>query len=241
MKTVRPLIVLLALSLSAGALAGCGNSEADRKVAVAEQKTERAQDRADAAEKRAEAAEAKLKADKKAEKAAATKAAEKKAATTTTVAKRPKRSDQDKKAEEARKARDDERAASDKQAAADRQAAADAKKAADVERADRQAEAATASNPAPSVIPLPVEFAEDRNNITLKERDIGQYVLTDASRERAVLDRSNWRVVAQCDTMVGNTLVVGVIKTGEFEAISAAGAGAPIANNQFKTVLDCPA
>lgn len=60
------------------------------------------------------------------------------------------------------------------------------------------------------------------------------------NRERAIFDKGNWRIVAQCETLDGKTLKVGVIKTDEFTAISRANLGEPIATNSFSFLLDCP-
>ena len=103
---------------------------------------------------------------------------------------------------------------------------------------------APASSPtlvdAPSVIPFPISIAESKNNISIDATDIGQHLVDGVAHERAIFDKSNWRIVAQCDQMVGGVLVAGVIKSNEFTAISQAHQGSSIADNTFKALLKCP-
>lgn len=94
---------------------------------------------------------------------------------------------------------------------------------------------------APVVISLPVTFAEEKNDIRVDAYDIGRHIVDGVDRERAVLDRAAWRIVAQCDTTVDGRLTVGVIKQEEHQIISNAGQGRLISENFFKSVLDCPA
>lgn len=100
--------------------------------------------------------------------------------------------------------------------------------------------AKAAVQPAPTVIPLPITFAEDQNDIRLDETDIGQHIVDGVDNERGVFDRGAWRVVAQCDDVVDGRLKVGVIKEEEFTVISQAGQGRSISENFFKFVLECP-
>ncbi len=93
---------------------------------------------------------------------------------------------------------------------------------------------------APMVIPFPITLAEQKNGITIDAVDVGQHIVDGVNSQRAIFDRSNWRVVAQCDQMVGNTLKAGAIKSDEFATISAAGQGSSIADNSLKGILDCP-
>jgi hypothetical protein len=94
---------------------------------------------------------------------------------------------------------------------------------------------------APVVIPSPISFAEEKNGIKVDAVDLGQHIVDGVNRERGIFDRANWRIVAQCDYMVGNTMKAGVIKSDEFGVITAAEQGASIADNSFKFMLDCPA
>jgi hypothetical protein len=93
---------------------------------------------------------------------------------------------------------------------------------------------------APSVIPLPVTFAEDKSGLRLDTIDLGQHVVGGVDHERAVFDKGNWRVVAQCQQSVDGVLKVGVIKNDELQSIQAAGQGRPIADNSLSNLLDCP-
>ncbi|MCV7187066.1 hypothetical protein [Mycolicibacterium thermoresistibile] len=93
---------------------------------------------------------------------------------------------------------------------------------------------------APIVISMPLGFAEERNGIRIDAIDIGQHIVDDVNRERAIFDRNNWRVAAQCDQMVGNRLKVGAIKADEAAIISNARQGTSIAENRLQFLLDCP-
>lgn len=92
----------------------------------------------------------------------------------------------------------------------------------------------------PTLIPLPLPMAEERAGLDIDAVDIGQYIVDTVDRERAIFDSANWRVVTTCDTTDGDELKVGVIKSDEFAAISAAGRGALIAENGLTFTLDCP-
>lgn len=94
---------------------------------------------------------------------------------------------------------------------------------------------------APTVIPLAIPFAEEKNGITVDAVDIGEQIVDGVDRQRGIFDPGNWRIVAQCDLMVDNTLKAGVIKADEFQAISQAGQARSISDNTFKSLLDCPA
>jgi hypothetical protein len=94
---------------------------------------------------------------------------------------------------------------------------------------------------APSVISLPINFAEQKRGIKVNAVDIGRHIVDGVNSERAIFDPANWRIVAQCDFMTDNTLNAGVIKNDEFATISQARQGTSISENFFKAVLDCPA
>ena len=94
---------------------------------------------------------------------------------------------------------------------------------------------------APLSIPLPINFIEQKYGIKVNAVDIGRHIVDGVDHERTVFDAGNWRIVAQCDFMTGNTLNAGVIKSDEFEIISKAHQAASISENFFKSLLDCPA
>jgi hypothetical protein len=93
---------------------------------------------------------------------------------------------------------------------------------------------------APSVIPLPITLAEDKNRgLRLDAVDLGQHIVGGVDHERAVFDKRNWRVVAQCEQPVDGVLKVAVIKNNELQSIQAAGQGRAIADNSLSNLLDC--
>jgi len=101
---------------------------------------------------------------------------------------------------------------------------------------------------APTVLSLPITLAEEENGITVDAIDIGEQIgrlvlgrVDGVDTQRALSEKGNWRIVAQCDQMVDKTLTVGVIKTHEFMAISQAGQARSLSGNMFKFLLDCPA
>ena len=94
---------------------------------------------------------------------------------------------------------------------------------------------------APLVIPGPIDFIQKKWGIKVNAVDIGRDIVDGVNSERAIFDTGNWRIVAQCDFMLDNTLNAGVIKNDEFAIISQARQGTSIAENFFKSVLDCPA
>ena len=93
---------------------------------------------------------------------------------------------------------------------------------------------------APTVISLPIPFAEQNNDIVIVPTDVGQHAVNGVDDERGIYDRGNWRIVAQCDQMVDGRLTVGAIKADEFTAISQAGQGSSLADNSLASFLDCP-
>ena len=94
---------------------------------------------------------------------------------------------------------------------------------------------------APIAIPGPLNFIQEKWGIKVNAVDIGRHIVDGVDRERAIFDTGNWRIVAQCDYMLDNTLNAGVIKTEEFANIQQAKQGHLIMENFFKAVLDCPA
>ncbi|MGV0625387.1 hypothetical protein [Mycolicibacter minnesotensis] len=98
----------------------------------------------------------------------------------------------------------------------------------------------SSSTQAPTVISLPLNFAEQKQGIRIDAVDIGQHLVDGVSHQRGIYDRGNWRIVAQCEQMVGKTLKAGVIKDSELKVIQQAKQGASIANNTFRGLLDCP-
>ncbi|ASR85637.1 hypothetical protein SEA_AMGINE_36 [Mycobacterium phage Amgine] len=91
---------------------------------------------------------------------------------------------------------------------------------------------------APSVISLPLSLAEKK--IRVNAIDVGQHIVDGVDKERAIFDRTNWRIVAQCEQTAGGTLTVGVIKSAEFLVIQNAEQGASIADNSLSHLLNCP-
>lgn len=98
------------------------------------------------------------------------------------------------------------------------------------------------------MISLPITLAEEDNGIKVDAVDIGEEIgrlvlgrVDGVDTQRAIFDKGNWRIVAQCDQMVDKILKVGVIKADEFMAISQAGQARPLSDNTFKFLLDCPA
>jgi hypothetical protein len=98
------------------------------------------------------------------------------------------------------------------------------------------------------VISLPITLAEEDNGIKVDAVDIGEQIgrlvlgrVDGVDTQRALSEKGNWRIVAQCDQMVDKTLKVGVIKTHEFMAITQAGQAKSLSGNMFKFLLDCPA
>jgi len=90
-------------------------------------------------------------------------------------------------------------------------------------------------------IPGPLNLIQQKWGIKVNAVDIGRYIVDGVDNERAIFDSGNWRIVAQCDYMLDNTLNVGVIKTEEFAIIQQANQGKSIMENFFISVLDCPA
>lgn len=94
--------------------------------------------------------------------------------------------------------------------------------------------------PAPHVTSLPLDFAAAKNGISLDASDIARHFVDGVDTERVIVDKSNWRIAAQCDQMAGTTLTVGVIRAEEFTAIADAGQGAVMSDNWLRDVLNCP-
>lgn len=91
---------------------------------------------------------------------------------------------------------------------------------------------------APSVIPFPIAFAETKG-ITVQPTDLGPQIIDGVTEVRSV-DGTDWRIVAQCERMTGNRLVVGVIKPDEFAIAASANQAGKFADNSFKVLLTCP-
>ncbi|WP_430335908.1 PASTA domain-containing protein [Rhodococcus sp. ACT016] len=90
---------------------------------------------------------------------------------------------------------------------------------------------------APVVIALPVSFAESKHRVQLDTWDLAPNLVPgmSGSRARTVFDKANWKVVAQCDTMSGGRVTVGVVKLDEWPSV----AGSAVANNEYAGLLDC--
>lgn len=103
-------------------------------------------------------------------------------------------------------------------------------------RADSEPTAA-APQAAVTVISLPLPHAERNAGVTLDPYDLGSNLVPGRSGEspRTVLDRANWRVVAQCDTSSGGRLTVGVVKEDEWSVVSSAS----VSDNTYSALLDC--
>lgn len=99
---------------------------------------------------------------------------------------------------------------------------------------------AGAATKAPLVIPLTITFAQQKTGLKVDAKDIGRFIIDGVDHERNILDAANWHIAAQCDNLVDGAIRVGVIKSDEMQAIGAAQKGKPIAENSFKTLLDCP-
>lgn len=100
---------------------------------------------------------------------------------------------------------------------------------------------AAAATKAPHVIPLTITFAQQKTGLKVDATDIGRFIVDGVDHERNILDAANWHIAAQCDNLVNGAIRVGVIKSDEMSAIGAARQGKPIAENSFKTLLECPA
>ena len=96
---------------------------------------------------------------------------------------------------------------------------------------------ATRGTAAPVVISLPVSFAESKHRVQLDTWDLAPNLVPgmSGSRARVVLDKANWKVVAQCDTMSGGRVTVGVVKQDEWPSV----AGSAVANNDYAGLLNC--
>ena len=97
------------------------------------------------------------------------------------------------------------------------------------------------------MISLSITLAEENYGIEVDPMDIGEQIgrlvlgrVDGVDTQRAIFEKGNWRIVAQCDQMVDKTLKVGVIKTHEFMAISQVGQARSFSDNTFKFLLDCP-
>ncbi|MGW0175949.1 hypothetical protein ACWDUM_19165 [Rhodococcus sp. NPDC003322] len=93
---------------------------------------------------------------------------------------------------------------------------------------------------APTVLSLPLAFAESKNgDLKFEARDIagdlGVPGVAKTNGGRGIFDRANWSVVAQCDQLVDGKVEVGVVKTSEKASIP----GIDIANNNYALLLDC--
>lgn len=91
---------------------------------------------------------------------------------------------------------------------------------------------------APSVIPFPIAYAETKG-ITVQPTDLGPQIIDGVTEVRSV-DGTDWRIVAQCERMTDNQLVVGVIKPDEFAAAANANQAGKFADNSFSGLLTCP-
>lgn len=88
------------------------------------------------------------------------------------------------------------------------------------------------------MLSFPIEFAETKG-ITVQPTDIGPQIVNGVTEVRSV-DGTDWRIVAQCERMTDNQLVVGVIKPDEFATAANAHQAGKLADNSFKGLLTCP-
>lgn len=91
---------------------------------------------------------------------------------------------------------------------------------------------------APLLVGMPLHMADER--ATVKAVDFGPEIVDGEEHERGIIDRSGWRIVAQCDEMKNGRVKVGVVKVEEHQAIVDGGQGSMIADNELQGLLECP-
>lgn len=92
---------------------------------------------------------------------------------------------------------------------------------------------------APLLVGMPLHIA-DENAQTIDAIDIGPEIVDGEEYQRGIIDRSNWRVVAQCDQMKNGRVKVGAVKDEEHWIIVNGGQGSMIAENALQGLLECP-
>lgn len=92
---------------------------------------------------------------------------------------------------------------------------------------------------APLVVGFPLHFADEKAS-TIDAIDLGPEIVDGEEHQRGIIDRSNWRIVAQCDQMKNGRVKVGAVKDEEHWIIVNGGQGSMIANNELQGLLECP-
>ena len=92
---------------------------------------------------------------------------------------------------------------------------------------------------APLLVGMPLHLADEKAD-TIDATDLGPEIVDGEEYQRGIIDRSNWRVVAQCDQMKNGRVKVGAVKDEEHWIIVNGGQGSMIANNELQGLLECP-
>ena len=92
---------------------------------------------------------------------------------------------------------------------------------------------------APLLVGMPLHLADEKAP-TVDATDLGPEIVDGEEYQRGIIDRSNWRVVAQCDQMKNGRVKVGAVKDEEHWIIVNGGQGSMIANNELQGLLECP-
>lgn len=92
---------------------------------------------------------------------------------------------------------------------------------------------------APLLVGMPLHIADEKAP-TIDAADLGPEIVDGEEYQRGIIDRSNWRVVAQCDQMKNGRVKVGAVKDDEHWIIVNGGQGSMIANNELQGLLECP-
>ena len=91
----------------------------------------------------------------------------------------------------------------------------------------------------PLLIGMPLHLADEKAT-TIDATDLGPEIVDGEEYQRGIIDRSNWRIVAQCDQMKNGRVKVGAVKSEEHWIIVNGGQGSTIANNELQGLLECP-
>lgn len=92
---------------------------------------------------------------------------------------------------------------------------------------------------APLLVGFPLHLADEKAT-TIDAIDLGPEIVDGEEHQRGIIDRSNWRIVAQCDQMKNGRVKVGAVKSEEHWIIVNGGQGSMIANNELQGLLECP-
>lgn len=92
---------------------------------------------------------------------------------------------------------------------------------------------------APLLVGMPLHIADEMAK-TIDAIDLGPEIVDGEEHQRGIIDRSNWRIVAQCDQMKNGRVKVGAVKDEEHWIIVNGGQGSMIANNELQGLLECP-